>query len=179
MNKRNLAIFITILIVAASLILLYVITEKQKKIFIIGNDRYVIEHDKSWKEFSDNNTKNPAFYLTSFKFSDKKTVINLYKADGDTMKKWLEYIDSMKQEVDGLMIISKHGSATIDQYNSDIWFIGTKECCESSLETMIKLNDTGDFIFVQVVTDDESSSDKSFQEISKNFYQIIKSIHRL
>ena len=124
-------------------------------------------------------TKNPSFYLTSFKFSDKNAVIHFYRANDDTMQKWVDYVDSIERDVDGSMISFKHGTAKIDNHSSDVWFVGSKECCESNLEAMIKINEVGDFIFAQIVTYDESSSDKYFQSISKKFYEIIESIHHI
>ena len=177
MKKIKLIIPITIILAVVTIIFLYPLIKKQKKVFIIGNNKYSIEYDKSWKEFSDSDTKNPSSYLTSFKFSDEKTVINFYRANSEDVKKWLDYVSSIEQEVDGYLIAYKHGNVKIGQYNSDVWFVGDRECCEESLETMIMLNDAEGFIFAQMITSDESSNDKDFQKLSQKFYEIIESIN--
>jgi uncharacterized protein YxeA len=177
MKKIKLIIPITIILAVITIISLYPLIKKQEKVFIIGNNKYCIEHNKSWKEFSDSDTKNPSSYLTSFKFSDEKTVINFYRADNEEAKRWLEYVVSIEQEVDQHMIAYKHGNAIIGQYNADVWFVADRECCEESLETMIMLNDAEGFIFAQMIANDESSNNKDFQNLSKKFYEIIESIH--
>ncbi len=114
-NKKNLAIFVTILTIIAILIPLCLFKKKQEKIFIIGDNRYIIQYDKSWKEFS-NNAKNQSVYLTSFKFSDQQTVINLYRVDSEGVKKWREYVESIEREIDGPLIAFKYRDIAIGQY---------------------------------------------------------------
>lgn len=177
MNKINLTIFSAIIAIAISISFLSQLAEKQKKVFIIGSNKYVINYDKSWREFLNSDTKNPSFYLTSFKLSDENIEIDFYRADATKVKEWKEYLRSAQQEIDGPVIIFKHGSIKIGKYNSDIWFVGNRECCESSLETMIKLNNDGDFIFAEMVTKDDNLSDDKFRIISKKFYKMINSIH--